>query len=132
MLAIKASEGALEDYNTMKLGKKTAWLIFKVQGSDINTEETTLKADVDKDYLDAFIKSIKSSGQPRFGVVDWNNKLLFVSWVPDTGKAQSKMKYASCKEGFIQELVGIQVKLQATDDGELSKEIIVEKTKSNV
>lgn len=42
------------------------------------------------------------------------------------------MKYASCKEGFIQELDGIQIKLQATDDGELSSALIKEKTKSNV
>ena len=71
-------------------------------------------------------------GQPRFSVVDWNHKLCFVSWVPDTSKAQNKMKYATCKEGFIQELVGIQIKLQATDDAELSQDIIKEKTKSNV
>ena len=42
------------------------------------------------------------------------------------------MKYASCKEGFVQELVGIQIKVQATDDGELSKDVIIEKTKSKV
>jgi hypothetical protein len=42
------------------------------------------------------------------------------------------MKYASCKEGFIQELVGLQIKLQATDDAELSSEAIIEKTKSTV
>ena len=42
------------------------------------------------------------------------------------------MIYSSSKEPFIQELVGIQCKIQATDDGELSLDIIAEKTKSNV
>ena len=132
MLAIKASEGALESFNNMKLGKKHAWIIFNVSKADIVVESEALKNDVDKDYLDAFIESVKKSGQPRFAIVDWNGKLAFVTWVPDTAKAQNKMKYASCKEGFIQELVGIQIKIQATDDGELSKDIIVDKTKSNV
>ena len=132
MLGIKATEETLEAYNAMKLGKKTAYIIFNVKDADIKVEETVLKADVDEDYLDAFITAIKKSGQPRFAVVDWNHKLLFVAWVPDTSKAQNKMKYASCKEGFVQELVGIQTKLQATDDGELSKDAIIEKTKSKV
>ena len=132
MLNIKASDDALEKFNSMKLGKKTAYVIFVIKGSDINVESEVLKADCDEDYLEAYIEAVKKSGQPRFSVVDWNHKLCFVSWVPDTSKAQNKMKYATCKEGFIQELVGIQIKLQATDDGELSKDIIVEKTKSNV
>ena len=65
-------------------------------------------------------------------MVDWNNKLLFVAWSPDTGKGKDKMVYASVREAFIESLVGIQVKIQATDDGELTKEIIVAQTKSNV
>ena len=132
MLNIKASDDALEKFNSMKLGKKTAYVIFIIKGSDIIVESEVLKADVDEEYLDSYIEAVKKSGQPRFSVVDWAHKLLFVSWVPDTSKAQSKMKYATCKEGFIQELVGIQIKLQATDDAELSKDIIVEKTKSKV
>ena len=132
MLAIKATEEALVAYNSMKLGKKTAYIIFNVKGSDIEAEETVLKADAGDDYLDTFIEHVKKSGEPRFAVVDWNNKLCFISWVPDTAKRAKKMVFATCKEGFIQELVGVNIKIQATDDAELSKDIIVEKTKSNV
>ena len=116
----------------MKLGKKVAYIIFVLKGKDIMEETIMKKEDCDEDYLDTFIDAVKKSGQPRFAVVDWNHKLLFVSWVPDTSKGAAKMQYATCKEGFIQELVGIQIKLQATDDAELSKDIIAEKTKSNV
>ena len=42
------------------------------------------------------------------------------------------MKYASVKEPFIQELTGIMLKLQATDDGELNKKEIERITKSKV
>ena len=68
----------------------------------------------------------------RYGVMDYNGKLAFVSWIPDNGKAMAKMKYASAKEGFANELQGISAKIQATDDGELTLDIIKEKCKSKV
>ena len=71
-------------------------------------------------------------GEPRYGVIDWNNKLLFVAWVPDTAKGKNKMVYASIREAFIESLVGIQIKTQCTDDSELSVDMIAEQTKSNV
>jgi len=134
MLSIKAHESALTKFNDMKLGKKHAFILFKIEDNKVVVEAEVAKTDC-KDaanYLDDFITLIKKSGAPRFAVLDWNHKLLFVSWVPDTSKASDKMKYASVKESFSQELVGVQIKLQATDDGELSKNAINEKTKSNV
>jgi len=134
MLSIKANEAALAKFNDMKLGKKHAFILFKIEDNQVVVEQEVAKTDC-KDavnYLDDFITSIKKTGAPRFAVLDWNHKLLFVSWVPDTSKATDKMKYASVKENFAQELVGVQIKLQATDDGELSKNAINEKTKSNV
>jgi cofilin len=132
MLAVKATDDALQVFNDMKLGKKTAYVTYLVEGADIKEEKVVMKADVDESYLAAFITAIKESGEPRFGVVDWNHKLLFVSWTPETAKARHKMTYSAAKESFIQALVGIQLKLQATDDKELSEEVITEKTKSNV
>jgi len=134
MLAIKANEAALTKFNDMKLGKKHAFILFKILENEIVVEEEVAKADCkdSANYLDDFITSIKKTGAPRFGVLDWNHKLLFVGWVPDTSKPADKMKYASVKESFSQELVGVQIKLQATDDGELSKSIINERTKAKV
>ena len=42
------------------------------------------------------------------------------------------MKYATAREGFVQSLEGIASKVQATDDGELTLDIIKEKCKSKV
>eukprot|EP00481_Brizalina_sp_1-RS-2013_P000113 TRINITY_DN10264_c0_g1_i1.p1 TRINITY_DN10264_c0_g1~~TRINITY_DN10264_c0_g1_i1.p1 ORF type:complete len:102 (-),score=24.34 TRINITY_DN10264_c0_g1_i1:127-432(-) len=86
----------------------------------------------DGDYLDQFIDDTKAGGTCRFGVVDWNNKLLFVAWSPDTAKGKDKMVYASVREAFIESLVGIQIKIQCTDDSELSKEEIIKQTASKV
>ena len=62
MLNIKASDDALEKFNAMKLGKKCAFIIFKINGSDIEVETETLKADVDEEYLATCIAAIKKSG----------------------------------------------------------------------
>jgi len=97
-------------------------------------EKSVLKENCEdkEDWRAEFVAAVKKSGEPRFAVVDWNNKLLFVSWVPDTSKGKDKMVYASVKEQFTQQLVGVHGKLQATDDGELNEDIIAEKTASNV
>merc|ERR1719270_755961 len=60
---------------------------------EISIEKLVKKADCDNEYLEEFVDALKESGTCRFGVVDWNNKLVFVSWVPDTGKAQDKIKF---------------------------------------
>jgi len=134
MLAIKANTSALAKFNDMKLGKKHAFILYKIEKNEIIVEKEVIKTDC-KDpakYLDDFFTEIKRTGAPRFAVLDWNHKLLFVAWVPDTSRPADKMTYASVKESFAQELVGVQIKLQATDDGELSEKAIMEKTKSNV
>jgi len=141
MLNIKATDEALEKFNTMKLKHKIAYIVFHIRKNpedgkleEIHHEAIVNKEDEDvgDDYREHFIDALKESKQSRFGVVDWNNKLLFVSWVPETAKPKSKMKYASVKEAFIQSLVGIQHKVHATDDGELNSDVIEEQTKSNV
>eukprot|EP00485_Elphidium_margaritaceum_P019424 CAMPEP_0202723218 /NCGR_PEP_ID=MMETSP1385-20130828/164023_1 /ASSEMBLY_ACC=CAM_ASM_000861 /TAXON_ID=933848 /ORGANISM="Elphidium margaritaceum" /LENGTH=122 /DNA_ID=CAMNT_0049388257 /DNA_START=1 /DNA_END=369 /DNA_ORIENTATION=- len=122
----------------MKLKHNTAYLTFCVQKNKETKEEWIViekeaaTADVGDDYLDAFIADMKGAKTCRFGVVDWNKKLCFVAWSPESAKGKDKMVYASIREGFIQTLVGVQIKLQATDDAELSKEAIVDATKSNV
>lgn len=82
-----------------------------------------------KDLLLFWLLLFVYLGQPRFGVVEWNKKLLLTIWMPDGGKAANKMKYASCKEGLIKDLVGIHVKLLATEEDQLSAKIIKQKTK---
>ena len=84
------------------------------------------------EYLDAFCTEIKAAGAPRFAVVDWNHKLCFVAWSPDTAKGKDKMQYATIREGFVSQLEGIQLKIQATDDGELNPEVITKTTESKV
>ena len=135
MLAITAGDDALAAFGTFKKGKSgKAWIIYAIDGGSIKVESEVSKADAGEDYLDAFITAVKGDdkARARYATLDWNHKILFVLWNPEGGKPADKMKYATACEGFFQALEGCHAKLQATDDGELSKEIIEEKTKSTV
>jgi hypothetical protein len=152
MLGIKGDENAQTLFNAMKLNHQIAYMIFHIKKPKGGAESIivdvvaykgakgliegdltyTQKTVESEDYREAFITDVKSSGIPRFAVIDWNHKLLFISWVPDTSKAVHKMKYASVKEAFVQELVGIQIKVHATDDSELNVDIIAARCKTTV
>merc|ERR1712173_367844 len=83
----------------------------------------------DKAHED-FVKALKESGEPRFGAIDYKKKVYFVSWISDSAKVRQKMKYSSVRESFKTQLQGIAFDLQATDDGELSKDTFDKKIKA--
>jgi len=69
--------------------------------------------------------------EPRYFVLDWSatteddrhiDKIFFVSWVPDTCKAKTKMLYASSKQALRNALDGVQLDHQATDYDEVTPE----------
>jgi cofilin len=69
--------------------------------------------------------------EPRYLVLDWEgvnkdecqvSKIFFVSWVPDTCKAKTKMLYASSKQALRNALDGVHLDHQATDYDEVTPE----------
>ena len=69
--------------------------------------------------------------EPRYLVLDWEgvnkdecqvSKIFFVSWVPDTCKAKTKMLYASSKQALRNALDGVHLDHQATDYDEITPE----------
>lgn len=69
--------------------------------------------------------------EPRYVVLDWEiensdgcqlSKIFFVSWVPDTCKAKTKMLYASSKQALRNALEGVHLDHQATDYDEITPE----------
>merc|ERR1712154_741211 len=132
MLNITATDDCLKTFGDMKLKHKIAYLVFHVTKNGIEVSKNVTKEDAGDECLDKFIADVKESGSTRFAVVDYNNKLLFVSWIPDTAKPKDKMTYASVKESFISLWWEFKKKIQATDYGELSKEVIIKETASKV
>jgi len=138
MLSISATDELLATYNDMKIKHKIGYIIASIQKNAAKKEVIAAVEDgvyikqEDEDYREAFMAKLKESGTVRYGVVDYNNKLLFVHWSPDSAKGKDKMMYASVKEALIDSFVGINKKLQASDDGELTADVIAELTKSKV
>lgn len=54
------------------------------------------------------------------------NKLVSISWAPDTAKVKAKMVYAGSKDALTRALVGVATKVHATDLSELTESIVVE------
>ena len=55
------------------------------------------------------------------------DKLVFISWIPDTAKTKPKMMYASTKDSVKAKIEGGVVEVQSTDVSELSPEYIMSK-----
>ncbi|TVU18259.1 hypothetical protein EJB05_34348, partial [Eragrostis curvula] len=81
---------------------------------------------------DDFAASLPAN-ECRYAIFDYDfvteencqkSKIFFIAWSPDTSRVRSKMIYASSKERFKRELDGIQVELQATDQGEVGLDVI--------
>jgi cofilin len=52
------------------------------------------------------------------------NKILFISWSPDTSRIKSKMIYASSKDTLKKSLVGLAKDVQATDQSEIDYQTV--------
>eukprot|EP01084_Bolivina_argentea_P225111 380512_1 len=80
-----------------------------------------------KNHCQIFIDELLLIKEPRYSVIKINHKILFIGWFPDIAKPKQKMIYASLRETFMQSLVGLQYRMQASDADELTEELIYEK-----
>ena len=104
-------------------------ITFKIEGTEVVPAEKIDSADFD-DFLGALPES-----DGRFCVVDFSyetsdgrptDKVVFVSWIPDTCKVRVKMTYSGTKEAVKSAFVGISVNINATDMSEVTQEIVRE------
>ena len=93
-----------------------------------------------------FVETITTAGGPsecRYGVFDLEykhqtqgtteaslkQKLILMSWCPDTAKIKQKMIYASSLEALKKPLVGVHKAIQATDLAEIDYDAVLEKVR---
>ncbi|OMH80210.1 Cofilin [Zancudomyces culisetae] len=111
--------------------KKNTFALFVISADDKTIEVE--KESPEKDFTQ-FINQLPSD-DCRFAVYDFayevagqqRNKLVFISWIPDTSKIKKKMLYASSKLALCKRLDGIASEIQATDYDEISEKTITEK-----
>jgi len=134
-------EDCLPKFQELKLGKKCKYILYKL--SDDNTQIIVDKASIGGDYED-FLEDLPPY-HCRWGVFDLEyrkdivegepivkrNKIVFISWSPDTAKIKDKMVFASSKEALRRALVGIQVDVQASEFSDVNKEAVVTKAKAS-
>ena len=123
----------IEQFNDVKLKKtKFKYIIYKIEGPEIVTEKTSESGDWNE-FLGGF-----PDDDGRYALYDMDyetndgrrsNKLVFISWVPDTAKVKAKMTYAGSKEALIRAFVGVTTKINATDMSEITEEAVMDACK---
>ena len=104
-------------------------MLFKIENNAVVPAEQIESADFDE-FLGALPEA-----DGRFCVIDFSyetadgrptDKVVFVSWIPDTCKVRANMTYSGTKEAVKSAFVGISVNINATDMSEITRDIIVE------
>ena len=104
-------------------------MLFKIENNAVVPAEQIESPDFDE-FLGALPEA-----DGRFCVIDFSyetadgrptDKVVFVSWIPDTCKVRAKMTYSGTKEAVKSAFVGISVNINATDMSEITRDIIVE------
>ncbi|ORY44827.1 actin depolymerizing protein [Rhizoclosmatium globosum] len=135
---VTAANDVITMYEEMKLRRKFAYIVYKIDGASIVPADSLTTEDAEKLGSEATYEKFVSqfpAGEGRYGVYDFEfetpdgvrNKLVFFLWAPDTAAIKSKMIYASSKQAIRQRLEGIHTEIQCTDASELAYESAFEK-----
>jgi len=136
----------LNIFTKFKQQKLIRYIIFKL--TDALTEivvETTVYKDEGHPFAAQYeeltdrLKEVQEEGSCRFAVVDFEykvkdlikEKVVFISWAPDTSKVKLKMVYTSSQHILKKPLEGISHSVQGNDLDDIDKDsiekILVEK-----
>lgn len=125
------ADAVISEFNDLKLGRiKHRYIIYKIDGPHIVTEKL---GEPDASF-DEFVSSLPEA-DCRYAVYDMHfttndgretSKLVSVAWCPENSKVKSKMVYAGSKDALTRSLVGISVKMTATDMSELTEAYMLE------
>ena len=125
---ISVNDELVSTFNDFKL-KRTEYkfLVMKIKG-----DEVVLEKGVGKDVSYADFSAAELKAEPAYIAIDFDyktnddrdaDKLILLSWIPDTAKIRMKMSYAGTKEAVKSALVGIAMNINATDLSEASEEL---------
>jgi len=132
---VKVSEEVKQKYDDIKKKKCHRYLVFYIKDEKTIAVEKIGKRE---DTYEDFLADILACGPDdcRYGLFDFEyshqcegttekskkEKLLLMSWCPDTAKIKKKMLYSSSFDALKKCLVGIQKYIQATDESEASRD----------
>ncbi|GAU88327.1 hypothetical protein RvY_01044-2 [Ramazzottius varieornatus] len=140
---VSVADDVKQQFEAIKRDKKHRYLIFYIK----DEKQIVVEKSGDRNAkYDSFLQDLMSAGPDdcRYGVYDYEydhqtqgtaatslkQKLILMSWCPDTAKIKKKMLYSSSFDALKKALVGIAKYVQATDESEASKEAVEEKLRS--
>ena len=130
---IPVNDTCVSTFNELKAGHGPRYMIMQIVNKEVTV---TAKGEHTATYAD-FLEKIKTDDACyAFYDFDWEvegakrNKILFISFNPDTGSVRNKMTYASTKESVRNIAEGGFVEVQATDAEGISFDSVLAKAKA--
>ncbi|KAF3903204.1 Cofilin [Dactylellina cionopaga] len=130
---IGLNEGCIPTYQNLKLKEDHRYIIYKLTD---NLKEILIdKASAKDSTYDDFVADLPPDNC-RYAVYNYpfqrengekKNKIIFISWTPDSARVRTKMLYNSAKNTLLRGLVGVIVEVQATDNAEIEEAVIFDK-----
>merc|ERR1712127_233127 len=130
-------------YDEIKKKKTHRYCVFFIKDEKLIAVEKMAPRDAN---YEEFLGDLMACGPEdcRYGLYDFEyehqcqgtsektrkEKLLLMSWCPDTARIKKKMLYSSSFDALKKCLVGVQKYIQATDESEASAEQVEEKLRS--
>jgi len=133
---VSVNQECVTAYNDIKLGHKFRYIVYALTDDlkEIRVLKTAAPTSTYDDYLED-MKEAEEKRQCRYGIYDAvyklkdgqnRSKLVFFLWSPEDATVKQKMVYTSSKDAIKRALVGIGKEVQATDQGELAWENVME------
>ncbi|RPA99526.1 cofilin [Choiromyces venosus 120613-1] len=136
---VTLAQDIISSYQEFKLGKKHAYVLYKLSEDNkvIEVEKKVLKDDKPnpKDQYEEFIAALPEK-QCRYAIYDFTydlpgegtrDKIIFFAWSPDNASIKQKMICASSKGTLRSALTGVAAEIQGTDYSEIAYEVVFQK-----
>ena len=131
---VEVEQACIDEFSKIKMGKQYKFVIYRVSDDKkrIIVETVGKKANQGQSTTEpefAEFSQMLPADDCRYAVYDFSypgiesqvkDKLLFLSWCPDTAPIKSKMLYASSKDGLKKKLEGALKEVQCNDTSDLS------------
>ena len=118
------SEELEEAFVKMKQKRQTAYIVCVWKNPCFDLEIQKDKDTFDEPYLKDFITDINQSKQARYGLIDWNDKIMFLRYVPHESTAKNKMIYSAYYEQMWWRFQGINCRKTFDGDDELTEDAL--------
>ena len=131
---VTVADSCIVSFSEFVKKKATRYLIFTIEN------QTTIAVDKKGERTATFEEFVEhfQADTPAYGCFDFEydtpdgprEKLILITWIPDTSKPRARMLYSSSKEA-LSSLEGSLLAIQANDRSQLSKEEVLTKIKQS-